>query len=171
MEVRGYIIAPRASLRWADLSGADLRWASLRGADLIGADLSGADLSGADLRWASLSGANLTNARLPHFQIPQEGELIVYKKVGLNQVIKLRVPAEAKRTASLVGRKCRAEFVEVLEFVGCREQWRTEVSKYDRKTEYRVGAIVYPDKYDPDIRVECTNGIHFFLTREEAEEF
>ena len=151
MEVRGYKIAPYVNLRWADLHEADLREANLRGANLREADL--------------------TNAKLPQFQIPQEGELIVYKKVGPNQVVKLRVPAEAKRTASLVGRKCRAEFVEVLEFVGCKGQGRTEVSKHDRKTEYRVGAIVYPDKYDPDIRVECTNGIHFFLTREEAEEY
>ena len=36
---------------------------------------------------------------------------------------------------------------------------------------YEPGKIVYPDKYDPDIRVECTNGIHFFQTYEEAEEF
>jgi len=38
-----------------------------------------------------------------------------------------------------------------------------------RGLEYRVGELVYPDSYDPDIRVECTHGIHFFLTREEAE--
>ena len=34
-------------------------------------------------------------------------------------------------------------------------------------------ALVYGGVYDfdPDIRVECTSGIHFFITRREAEEY
>jgi hypothetical protein len=36
-------------------------------------------------------------------------------------------------------------------------------------TEYREGQMVYPDSYDDDIRVDCTHGIHFWLTRREAE--
>ena len=40
-----------------------------------------------------------------------------------------------------------------------------------RGVEYRVGAEVRPDSYDDDPRVECTNGIHFFLTRAETEEY
>jgi hypothetical protein len=35
--------------------------------------------------------------------------------------------------------------------------------------EYVEGATYHPDTYDDDIRVECTHGVHFFLTREEAE--
>lgn len=31
--------------------------------------------------------------------------------------------------------------------------------------------IVRADKYNDDPRVECTGGIHFFLTRQEAEEY
>jgi len=161
-----------ANLRSANLSGANLRSAYLSGADLSGADLSGADLSGAnlrsaylsgaDLRSAYLSGANLSGATLPAFQIPQEGELIVYKKTS-SGVIKLRVPPEAKRTITLVGRKCRAEFVEVLEGTGA--------GLHDSSVIYRPGETVRPDRYDDDIRIECTHGIHFFLTREEAEEY
>jgi hypothetical protein len=157
-----------ANLRGANLRGANLRYANLRGANLRGANLRGANLRGADLRGADLRDANLRGARLPHFQIPQGGELIVWKKVD-GRLVKLRVPADAKRTASLVGRKCRAEFAQVLEIEGADV---IEVSRsYYRKTVYRIDETVYPDMYDPDPRVECTNGIHFFLTREEAEEW
>ncbi len=36
---------------------------------------------------------------------------------------------------------------------------------------YYKGAIVEADSFDDDIRLECTNGIHFFMTKEEAEEW
>ena len=173
----------RADLKGADLKGADLRGADLKGADLRGADLKGADLEGANLKWADLKwanlrgadlkwanlegadlrGADLEGARLPHFQIcPEEGDFIAWKKVQ-GGVMKLLIPAAAKRTSSLVGRKCRAEFVVVLEGSG--------TSRYDNKTVYESGMTVHPDKYDDDIRVECTSGIHFFMTRKEAEEY
>jgi hypothetical protein len=167
-----------ANLEWANLYGANLYGANLKGANLYGANLKGANLYGANLEWANLKGANLyganlyganlyganlKGANLPHFQIcPEEGDFIAWKKVK-GGVLKLLVPAEAKRTPSLVGRKCRAEFVKVLEGSG--------VSTHDNKTVYEVGMTVYPDKYDEDIRVECTSGIHFFMTRKEAEEY
>jgi hypothetical protein len=163
-----------ADLRRADLSGASLSGASLRDADLRGASLSGASLSGADLRDASMGGADLrdanlryadlSGAKLPAFQIPQEGELIVWKAVR-GGVCKLRVPPGAKRTASLIGRKCRAEWVEVLEAP------KDGRGNHDSLTVYRAGETVRPDKYDDDPRVECTHGIHFFLTKAEAEEY
>jgi hypothetical protein len=68
---------------------------------------------------------------------------------------------------SLVGRKCRAEYAEVLELIGCT----VGVSRFNDSFSYVVGTIVRPDKYDPDIRIECSFGIHFFLTREEAENY
>jgi hypothetical protein len=62
-----------------------------------------------------------------------------------------------------VGRKCRAEFVEVLEGEG--------VDQHSGTIFYKKGQIVHPDAYDDDVRIECTKGIHFFLTKEEAEEW
>ena len=151
MEVNGYKIKPDADLRDANLRGANLRDANLRGADL----------RDADLRGACLWDANLRGAKLPHFQIcPEEGSFVAYKKVDTG-VIKLEIPSKAKRTSSLIGRKCRAEYVRVLEGSG----------RSCRGGDYKEGEIVYPDSYDDDIRVECTNGIHFFMTRKEAEEW
>ena len=160
----------RADLRGAYLQGADLRGVYLQGAYLRGAYLQGADLRGAYLRGADLQGAYLQGAGLPDYQLC-DGDLIVWKKGRTKDgfcLIKLLIPKEAKRTASLVGRKCRAEYADVLEITGVDE---CDCWNDDFKLKYKVGERVYPDKYDDDPRVECTSGIHFFLTRKEAEEF
>ena len=39
------------------------------------------------------------------------------------------------------------------------------------ETDYIPGQITKPDSYDDDPRIECSHGIHFFLTRKEAEEW
>ena len=154
-----------ANLSDAYLSRANLSDAYLSGANLSDANLSGANLSGANLSRANLSGAkNFEKARGLAYQIPQEGELIVWKAVT-GGVCKLLIPADAKRTATPIGRKCRAEFVKVLE---APQDGR---GIHDPRLVYRAGEIIRPDKYDPDPRVECTHGIHFFLTREEAEAY
>lgn len=134
------------------------RRADLRGADLSGADLSDADLRGADLRDAIL---------LPDFQIPQEGSLVVWKAVA-GGIAKIEVPAEAKRTACLINRKCRAEFVRTLEIIIEGERVDTAPGLHDASVVYRVGEITRPDSYDDNHAVDCTHGIHFFLTKEEA---
>jgi uncharacterized protein YjbI with pentapeptide repeats len=153
-----------ANLYGANLYGANLSGADLSGADLSKADLSGANLSGANLNRASLDGASLKNVKGLFYQIPQEGELIVWKAVA-GGVCRLRIPPEAKRTASMIGRKCRAEWVEVLEAP------TNGAGLHDSTVIYRAGEVVRPDKYDPDPRVECTHGIHFFLTKDEAEAY
>ena len=137
-----------------------------------------ADLTSANLRGADLTSADLTSATLPRFQIPQEGSLIVYKRLnaadGATRVIaKLMVPSAAKRTATPIGRKCRAKYAKVLGMVvrGTNTKVDVAYSTHQRTFEYRVGQVVRPDKYDDDIRVECTSGVHFFLTKEEAEEY
>jgi len=159
-----------ANLRGANLTGANLRGADLMGADLRGANLTGANLTGANLRGANLwradiTGADLTRATLPSFQLP-DGELIAYKSVQ-EVIVTLRIPPEAKRTASLVGTKCRAEWAEVLSIDGERSEVTSNPQNGVPLT-YTVGKTVFPDSYDPDIRVECTHGVHFFRTREEA---
>jgi len=145
---------------------ADLQGAYLRGADLQGADLQGAYLQGADLRGAYLQGAYLQGAYLQAFQIPQTGTLDVWKKID-GKIVKLRIPAKAKRTASLIRRKCRAEYAKVLDIEGGGPV-STDGYGSGPLTKYEIGKTVKPDSYDDDIRVECTHGIHFFLTKEEA---
>ena len=161
-----------ADLQGADLSRAILFDANLRSADLRDANLSGADLSGANLKGAYLSNVNLKDTKLPEFQIPQDEELIVFKKLRDVIIAKLRIPAGAKRTASLKGSKCRAERAIVLEIydaVNPSIKYQTGRSLHHLSFIYEVGKEVKPtEEYDGDIRVECQSGIHFFMTEEEA---
>jgi hypothetical protein len=161
-------VLSRAVLSHAVLSGADLSRAVLSRADL-----SGADLRDADLRDAVLSDADLSGAKLPAFaHCPEEGAFVSWKMLLNDRIAKLEIPAEAKRTSSLVGRKCRAEFARVLAItsVDGSETFDAGASKHNGLA-YLVGHVTHPDKYDDDPRVECTSGIHFFITKQEAIEY
>ena len=191
----------RANLYGADLSGANLSGANLSRADLSGADLSGADLSGADLSGANLSGANLSRAELSganlyganlygadlsranlygadlreangadyaiaKTRILPDGDIIGWKKCKNGVLVKLLIPADAKRSHAF-GRKCRAEFADVIEVIGSD----VGISMHDEKTEYRAGERVNPDSFDDNWQEECSNGIHFFISKIEAENY
>jgi hypothetical protein len=131
-------------------------------ANLRRANLSGADLRRADLSWAV--GAELALAMGMH--IPAEGPFWGYKKcrsINGDVLVKLLIPAEAKRSHGSE-RKCRAEFADVLEVIGADEG----ISDYDRSVTYRSGQRVTADAWDENRWATCSNGIHFFMTKEEA---
>src|SRR6185369_12043829 len=159
-----------ANLSGADLSGANLYGANLSGANLYGADLSGANLYGADLSRADLSGANNASTAFAMTSITPEGDLIGWKKCRTDDggfcTVKLKIPAEAKRS-NASGRKCRAEWAEVLEVDGAK----VGISDHNRDFRYVPGEKVVPDKWDDNRWNECSSGIHFFITREEAEAY
>jgi len=139
--------------------GLSVRWALNSGADLRGADLRGADLRGADLRGAG----GISPLFAAQTAITPEGQIIGWKKCSNGVVVKLSIPAEARRS-NATGRKCRAEFADVLEVIGAD----VGISIHDGRTEYRVGNRVTCDTWCEDRWHECAGGIHFFLTREEA---
>ena len=157
-----------ANLQDADLNGADLTGANLRGADLTGANLRGADLTGADLRNAKLDGANMYGSVGFYLQCPETGAFIGWKRVG-KHIIKLQITEMALRS-SATGRKCRCSEALVLSIDDGALQ---EVINYNylSRTVYKVGEVVRPDRFDSCRWEECTNGIHFFITRKEAEEY
>ena len=166
-----------ANLQDADLNGADLTGANLRDADLTGANLRGANLTGANLHGANLTGADLRNAKLDgadmsesvgfYSQCPETGAFIGWKRVG-KHIIKLQITEMALRS-SATGRKCRCSEALVLSIDDGALQ---EVINYNfSRTVYKVGEVVRPDRFDTCRWEECTNGIHFFITRKEAEEY
>ena len=142
--------------------------ANLSGTDLRGANLYGANLTGANLRGANLDRANLENVKgLAQFRIvPSEGAFVGWKKLFNGAIVRLVIPHDAARVNAYGSRKCRAEKAFVYEIFG-----EPSVSKHDHTFEYKQGEEVIPGSFDPDPRVECSHGIHFFITREEAEEY
>ncbi len=160
-----------ANLREADLRGANLRGASLREANLREADLREADLREADLRVANLCGADLNGIKTNYLTIgihqAPEGKLIGWgKKSG--HIVKMEIPEDSPRSCSTT-RKFRCYFADVLEIDG-KTTGKIEHSWNGIDiTVYEVGKRVYADSWDANRWNECSHGIHFFLTREEAE--
>ena len=116
--------------------------------------------------------ADLRGANLPIYQLCPEGNLIVYKKAS-GMIVQLELLKDVKRTSSLVGRKCRAESAIVKAIYNpdrTISDLKEVTGDYNSSILYKVGETVLPDKYNDDIRVENTNGIHFFITFEEARD-
>ena len=101
---------------------------------------------------------------------PQEGGFIAWKKLRGNVIAKLEIPDDARRLTYIGSRKCRADMAIVVSL--SREDGQNikeGVSLRNDGFVYRVGEKIKPDSFDDNIRCECSHGIHFFITREEAE--
>ena len=168
----------RASLYRANLDGASLNRASLYRANLDGANLDGANLYRANLDGASLYGANLDGAKnIPYVPLvcPSDGAFVGWKKVinRFRYIVKLEIPEDAKRSSTTT-RKCRCDKAKVLDIMNfdTKEHVEQVVNKaYDQETLYKVGKMVYPDKFDDDRWNECSNGIHFFINKQDAIDY
>ncbi len=160
-----------ANLCGANLRGAYLREANLRGADLREADLRVANLCGADLREANLCGADLNGIKTNYLTIgihpAPEGKLIGWGKKS-KHIVKMEIPEDSPRSCATT-RKFRCYFADVLEIDG------KTTGKIEHSWNgidiivYEVGQRVYSGSWDAHRWNECSHGIHFFLTREEAE--
>ena len=142
----------------ADLSKANLKGAILKGANLKGANLYGADLSG------------VKNLSLP-IVAPEKGSFIGYKKCRGDLIVELEIPEDALRSSATT-RKCRCSKAKVLSITnldGSKSESTEATSKRDPSFVYKVGETVEVTNFDPNRWNECSTGIHFFVTREEAE--
>ena len=179
-----------ASLQGANLRGvaaqatsfvnADARGATFEGANLVlatfdRADLTLANLRNASLERASMKGADLTNTKLPPFLVcPEEGSFLAYKKVNGRReasVMTVEVPATARRINSIGSRKIRVSEFTVIGF-DTEEEFGISPNRQGLNgIRYVSGETFKPDSFDDDIRLECTNGLHVFLTYQEAKEW
>ena len=127
-------------------------------------NLSDSDLSGSNLRGVRYNECTAFFA----LQCPEEGEFIAWKKVK-GCIVKLLIPADAQRS-SATSRKCRASKAHVLAIYDeDGNDKESVVSDSYVTTTYTVGEDVLPDSWDDDRWNECSHGIHFFITRREAE--
>ena len=163
-----------ANLKYADLSDVNLRYADLSDADSRGANLSDADLRHTDLSDANLSDANLKDVKANiytvgyHLACPEEGSFVGYKKAD-DCIVKLLILEDAKRSSATTI-KCRCNKARVLEITDIEtgKSVDSAYSDYDNDFIYKVGEVVYVDNFDNDRWNECSNGIHFFLNKENA---
>ena len=181
----------RADLYCADLTGADLSGANLAGANLAGADLTnvtlyradltysnlrcanlfGANLSGVDLIDSELEYADLTNTILDEKEQCRKGivltePMVGYKKSNEGKIITLEIPIGSK-VFSINNKKRRANKAKVIDMQG-----ETELSsRYNTDFKYHVGDEIDIIDFNDNYNAECSTGIHFFLTRDEAKNY
>ena len=161
-----------ADISWADLSWANLKDANLKDANLKGAILEGADLNEADIDRANFDAAHLDGAQnIPYIPLacPSEGAFTAWKKVNNEYLVKIQIPEDARRSSATT-RKCRCDKALVLDITSLdgNEHYDEVTNTNYNKTIYKVGEMVYPDSFDENRWNECSNGIHFFINKEEA---
>ena len=157
---------PHSNLTRADFQGANLAWADLR--DCVFYDT---DLRDCNFMYANLRGSEYV-PYIP-FQCPSDGAFVGWKTVN-NVLIKLEIPADAKRSSATTN-KCRCDKAKVLGFydtLGVNELNIIELvnDKYE-KCKYVKGEMVYPDSFDEDRWNECSHGIHFFINKQDAIDY
>ena len=159
-----------ADLRGADMSDADICDANMRGADMRGANMIRADLRGANMIDADMRGANICNANMRGADKLRKGiklsePIIGWKKCKNNVLVKLEIPRGAI-VFSINNSKCRTDKAKVLEIIGSDRAY----SKY-KFFSYYVGDVIEMFDFNCEYNVECAEGIHFFKSREEAENY
>ena len=111
---------------------------------------------------------------------PEDGSFTGWKRVVTSKneplIAKLEIPANAQRS-SANGRKCRASEAKVIAIYYLHTDKaypknRYAYSIYRQGFKYKVGETVTCEKeFDTNRWEECASGIHFFMTRREAENY
>lgn len=143
-----------------------------------GADLRGANLRGADLRYANLRGADLLSAKnIPYIPLscPSDGAFIGWKKISNYKgyyLVKLEIPEDARRCSATTC-KCRCDKARVLEITRIKDGEGVDVITNTNYGEcvYKVGEMVISDSFDENRWNECSNGIHFFINKQQAIDY
>ena len=124
---------------------------------------------------------------------PEEGEFIAFKKCAHNKplhsnkcIVKLLIPKDAKRSSAFTN-KCRCSKAKVLAIYDLAGNELKDVqwaySFYlglqpgdsflfvEHRTIYKIGEMVYSDDFDENRFNECSHGIHFFMSFDEARDY
>lgn len=110
--------------------------------------------------------------------VPECGSFVGWKKCFISVsdktpvIVKLEILEDSKRSSG-TGRKCRCEKAKVISITSIDGETSYDVahSFFDIGFAYRVGYTVKSDSFDDNRFESCSNGIHFFLTRQEAEDY
>jgi hypothetical protein len=134
-------------------------------------------LRDADLRGANLLGAK--NVPFIPFSCPSDGAFIGWKKINDykesyegSYLVKLEIPEDAIR-CSATSYKCRCDKARVLAITRIMDGKNVDIITNTSYGEcvYKVGEMVIPDGFDEDRWKECSNGIHFFINKQQAIDY
>ena len=160
-------------LHGADFRNANMRTASFRYCDMGECDIRGANLFGAVLEYADLKGI-ISDEATQWFRLhcPEKGAFLAYKKCVNDRMVQLLVPADARRTsATLPSCRCDKAKVLTIKSFDFTENYDEAWSLVDENFVYRKGQWVEVKDFNEDRWQDSTTGIHFWLTREEAEAY
>lgn len=147
------------------------------------------DLFNTEIRWevCSFNKMDFSEARtVPNIPLacPEKGKFIAYKKALLKRstdhdpyvgvIVKLEIPEDALRSSS-TSHKCRCSKAKVLEIQAITgtvlDDSTIAESDFNSEFSYEKGQIVSVPDFDQNRWNECTHGIHFFMSREEAVKY
>lgn len=161
----------------AELKFSSFRRCSFRNTYLSESTLDHINIYYSNLVNAKLVGSNIKNIQYNYAtaffapQCPEEGSFIGWKKAGdaHKYLVKLLITEDAKRSSATT-RKCRCSKAKVLSIKPIHDSPEVEEieSEYDSEFIYKVGEYVEVNDFDEDRWKECSTGIHFFLTKQEA---
>lgn len=161
------------SMRKANFRNAKMVTASFRYCDMRECNIEGANLYGAVLEFAKLDGI-VSDEATQWFRLhcPETGAFLAYKKCVNDRMVQLLVPADAKRTsATLPSCRCNKAKVLTIKSFDFKENFDEAWSLVDENFVYRKGEWVEVKNFNEDRWQDSTTGIHFWLTRAEAEAY
>lgn len=151
--------------------------ADLRKANFTEAILDYTIFTESNMRGAITKGAKITDkTAFFGLQCPEEGAFIGFKRCRASKeskedrIVKLLIMEDSLRLSS-TNRRCRASKVKVLsvESLDGEEKFDSAISKRDHELKYIVGEIIEVKNFNKERWSDCAEGIHFYITRYEAE--
>ena len=187
-----YTKLDRSLLHKANLHDADLSYADLTFAELNCANLNRSVLRGTNLETADIDGSNLSYVCGLEQETFRTGKILTenmigYKKCQDDIIVTLEIPRGAI-VFSINGNKCRTNKAKVIAIDGANRAYSAHsgityhvyyggadganraYSSYNG-ISYYVGDEFTVYNFDCQYNIECGKGIHFFMTREEAENY
>lgn len=161
------------SIKGANFKNAKMVTASFRYCDMQECNIEGADLYGAVLEFAKLDGIRSDeNTKWFRLRCPEEGAFLGYKKCVNDRMVQLLIPADAKRTsATLPSCRCSKAKVLTIKSFDFQENFDEAWSLVDENFVYKRGQWVEVKNFNEDRWQDSTTGIHFWMTRKEAENY
>lgn len=111
-------------------------------------------------------------------KISGDKDMIEYKHVKTTGIVQLLIPEDALRSSATT-KKCRANKAKVIGIEVSdpkainwvpMEEWDVH-SDFDRTFKYHIGDDLVVPNFDHDRWNECAPGIHFFMNKEDAENY